>query len=145
MKDFLKKLDYYSRQIHIGHVFGGIFGIIVIATILSFLFGWKAPISLNNVKDKNDIEAMLINEYPNCEFDDMVIKTVVFSNLVNTLEYLYPELSGELEYKTQTVFYKRITSNDTINCATIFEIKSSFLKDRVGRPLYHMENVYRHF
>lgn len=142
----MSKIGDFLRNMHFGHVLIGIVSLIIIESLFVFFFGWKAPISLENEKDKAAIELMLSREHPNNEFSNITIKTVVFSNLVDTLETLYPHLKNELSYKTQTVFYDR-TENDsiTVSCATIFEIDGKFLKDRVGQPLFHLENIYRHF
>ena len=140
-----KKIEYFLKNMHFGHVLIGLVTLIIIVTFLTFLFGWKAPLSLKNKRDKNDIHLMLENTYPNSEFTNLSLHTVIFTDLIDSLIKINPSLEGELEYKTKTVFYDKITNGDTVTCATIFELEDKFLKERVGKYLYTKEKTYRHF
>lgn len=141
----MNKLNDFLRNMHIGHVLIGIISLILVEGIFLFLFGWKKPLSLQNEKTFNEVTLMLNEKYPNCEFSNLTIHTVVFTDLVDTILSTHPHLKNKLEYKTQTVFYDKIIGRDTVTCATIFEVDDGFLIEKVGKHIYTKENVYRHF
>ena len=100
----MSKIGNFLRNMHIGHVFIFILSLTLIEGLFLFLFGWKRPLSIDDPKTLNEINLMLENEHPNCEFNDMCIHTVVFTYLIDSILVDNPHLEGEIEYKTKTVF-----------------------------------------
>lgn len=141
----MNKIIKFLNNMHIGHVFIGIISLIFISGLFLFLFGWKKPLSLNNDKTLNSITLMLKDVNPDCEFTNLSVHTVVFTDLIDTILVSHPHLKGEIEYKTKTVFYDKISRSDTVTCATIFELENGFLVEKVGGHVYTKEHVYRHF
>ena len=113
---------------------------IVIGSIISFLLYFKAPISLNNKKDYNDV-VTLIKSYHGDSIivSDLSLKTIVFrgelSDSVREVSSYKLKSEDDIAWYTRVIEYDVISNKDTTKYVTIFEISEKFLKERVGKRL----------
>lgn len=112
----------------------------VIGTIITFLVYYKAPISLNNEKDKTAIFNLIQEQHPACE-----ILNVELSNAIvlypETFEILYTKSNQILNeedafWYTRAVNYDVIIDNVTTSYQLVFEITEKFLREEVGQFLF---------
>lgn len=104
MLDFLKKIP---APIWI------FLGIVVIAIIIGVLFGWAAPLSINNKSDVIAVEQVLNTDSTN-------VKIISISDI--------EELNGQ---DVQTINYETIGDSLKIKRVAIIDVKKHFLKYKV--------------
>ena len=122
-----------------------IVGIAIIASLIAIFFAYyKAPISLENKEDSTAIMKMLNQQNIDCDIENAELKEgVVYLALRDSIYKISDKIKNDndLLWYTRVIKYQAINGSDTINCATIFEINESFLKENVGKHLITIKGL----
>lgn len=134
IKNLIKKIPY-------GLIPMVVVGILtVIGAIITFLIVYKAPISMNDVKDKTDIVNMIQNQHPGSEIlnIELMDETILYPETFDSIYVKSTRITNEDDvfWYTRTVDYDVVNDKDTVNYRTIFEIKEKFLHNEVNQFLF---------
>lgn len=117
---------------------------IVISFIVTLLVYYKAPISLDNSKDKAMIEKMINDQNPNSKIENLELKSgVIYVGLKDSIYKLSDKIEddNDILWYTRVLKYTAISDSDTVKCTTIFEMDEKFLKERVGKHLITIRDI----
>ena len=118
--------------------------LVALLTVIIFLTQWKAPVTLEDEQDRNDIQVMLQELHPNMEISNVELKKVIIESTVDSIFKVTSYPDDILENITMTVYYDAVCcEGKTIHYTTIFEVDNAFLKKRVGKPLITIKDMLK--
>lgn len=140
----MDKIKNFFNNMTMLHWTVGFAFLVALATGLVFLTQWKAPVTLEDEQDRNDIQVMLQELHPNMEISNVELKKVIIESTVDSIFKVTSYPDDILENITMTVYYDAVCcEGKTIHYTTIFEVDNAFLKKRVGKPLITIKDMLK--
>ena len=109
----------------------------VICLLLTFIFYYKAPISLNNSSDSEKILNLISENYPNDEISDLLFLSDIDLSYSKSIKDSIESFDVDVE-DTKAVYYKVKNDSTSFLSITIFEVKYGLFKEIVGKELVTM-------
>ena len=109
------------------------FGVFFVVFIAVFLGYYHKPLSMDDTQTRVTIMEMVTEENPEYQARNLRIEDIMVKGYTD-----------QYDTETKAVVYEVITDDGIMmTCATVFELKNGFLKEKVGPKLCTIRDIVR--